>query len=757
MTLEGWVRPSALGTAWRNVLFKEQPGDMVYSLYANENTTHPVSQVYMGGAEQNAIGSSSLPLNTWSFLASTYDGATLRLYLNGSQVGSIAVSGSIPVSNGVLHIGGDSVWGEWFAGLIDNIRIYNRALSVSEIQTDMSTPVGGTTSPAPAPSGAVRVNTGGPAYTATDGRSFLADQFYSGGLTYSSTHAISGTSDPALYQNERWGQFGYSIPVANGTYDVTFHFVELYYASPCAGKRVFSMDILDTPASPDIANLDICAQVGPNAALVRTVKNVAVADGALDVKSVYGSADDPEVAAIEVTPSTAASGDSQPPTTPAGFVQTGAGASSVSVAWSASTDNVGVTGYDLYRNGAVVATTAGTSYSFSGLACGTSYAFAVDAYDAAGNRSGQASVGAATSACSGSGASVYLSASGSDANPCTQAAPCRSFDRGYHAAAPGQTVELAAGSYGDQTVTADATKTSAADVLVRPAAGAAVSAGTVTIAGAAHLELRDFGLAEWHVEQGSDDVTLRNLTAGDFFLDSASNVNVIGGSYGPATDLDDAQIRPSCAGCTPPSNVLVDGVSFHDATLSPGSTAHVECLQVAEVIGLTIRNSRFVNCEQHNVFISPWWGGPLKNVLLENNFGGRVRTGYYGFRVANGDPGEVCDNVVMRYNSATTAFLMQCASAINGTAFIANVGPYSQWTCDTSIVYGHNVWDGAACSSSDVNAPSGFVDPANSNLHLQPGAAAVDHGDPHIDPPTDIDGQARPMGNAPDAGADEEG
>jgi Concanavalin A-like lectin/glucanases superfamily len=39
-------------------------------------------------------------------------------------------------------MGGNSVWGEWFGGLIDDVRIYNRALSAGEIATDMTTPVG---------------------------------------------------------------------------------------------------------------------------------------------------------------------------------------------------------------------------------------------------------------------------------------------------------------------------------------------------------------------------------------------------------------------------------------------------------------------------------------------------------------------------------------------------------------------------------------------------------------------------------------
>jgi Concanavalin A-like lectin/glucanases superfamily/Malectin domain/Domain of unknown function (DUF1929)/Bacterial Ig domain/Bacterial Ig-like domain len=168
----------------------------------------------------------------------------------------------------------------------------------------------------PAVPGAVRVNTGGPAYTASGGSTFLADQFFSGGSTFSTNHAITGTTDQSLYQNERWGNFSYAIPVNNGTYDVKLHFVELYYGTSVpggAGKRIFSMDILDTPMSPDLKNIDIYADVGANAADVKTISGVTVTDGVLNIQSAYGAADDPEIAAIEVIPS---SGPPPPPPPP---------------------------------------------------------------------------------------------------------------------------------------------------------------------------------------------------------------------------------------------------------------------------------------------------------------------------------------------------------------------------------------------------------------------------------------------------------
>jgi hypothetical protein len=137
MTLEAWVKPTAGGSPWRTVVFKEQAGGMVYSLYGNQGTGVALAQVNVGG-ERNAAGTSVLPLNVWTHLASTYDGSTLRLYVNGTLVTSTAVGGAIPASTGVLRIGGNSVWPEWFAGLIDDVRVYRVALTATQLADDMS-------------------------------------------------------------------------------------------------------------------------------------------------------------------------------------------------------------------------------------------------------------------------------------------------------------------------------------------------------------------------------------------------------------------------------------------------------------------------------------------------------------------------------------------------------------------------------------------------------------------------------------------
>src|SRR6266550_3488691 len=141
MTLEAWLYPTTL-SGWRTAILKRTTSGLAYSLYAHNNDPQPATTINVGGSDVSAAGPSALPLNSWSHLAATYDGTTMRLYVNGVQVGTHAVSGSITTSNGQLSIGGNNVWGEYFAGLIDEVRVYNRALSAGEIQTDMTTALG---------------------------------------------------------------------------------------------------------------------------------------------------------------------------------------------------------------------------------------------------------------------------------------------------------------------------------------------------------------------------------------------------------------------------------------------------------------------------------------------------------------------------------------------------------------------------------------------------------------------------------------
>ncbi|HEV2210257.1 MAG TPA: hypothetical protein VG167_15880, partial [Verrucomicrobiae bacterium] len=88
--------------------------------------------------------------------------------------------------------------------------------------------------------------------------------------------------------------------------------------------------------------------------------------------------------------------DTTPPSVPIGFFATPVSSSQINLAWMASTDNVGVVGYLIYRGGTLIATTASTNYSDTNLTASTNYSYAVSAYDAAGNTSAQSTSANAT-------------------------------------------------------------------------------------------------------------------------------------------------------------------------------------------------------------------------------------------------------------------------------------------------------------------------------------------------------------------------
>ena len=98
----------------------------------------------------------------------------------------------------------------------------------------------------------------------------------------------------------------------------------------------------------------------------------------------------------------AAAGDTTPPSTPTNLSATAQSSAVINLTWTASTDNIGVTGYKIYRGGTQIATSATNSYSNTGLTASTQYSYTVSAYDAAGNNSAQSSSASATTPAVGS-------------------------------------------------------------------------------------------------------------------------------------------------------------------------------------------------------------------------------------------------------------------------------------------------------------------------------------------------------------------
>ena len=246
----------------------------------------------------------------------------------------------------------------------------------------------------------VRVNSGGPSYIDSLGNTWSADFGYNTGKVSTSSATITGTADPTLYRTERWdepsgNELLYSFAAPNGTYQVRLHFAETYSGGKGVGLRVFDIDLQAVRTFEDV---DIFSLAGGADKATTLQAPVTVTDGIIRIRFLH-QLQNPKINAIEILSSTAPT-DTQPPTTPTNLAANLLTSTSLTLNWSASSDNVGVTGYALTRDGAPLTTVTATSFADSNLTPATSYTYTVVARDGAGNTSSPASLSVSTSAAS---------------------------------------------------------------------------------------------------------------------------------------------------------------------------------------------------------------------------------------------------------------------------------------------------------------------------------------------------------------------
>ena len=244
----------------------------------------------------------------------------------------------------------------------------------------------------------LRVNVGSASsFVDTEGNTWAADFGYNTGYSEATTNAISGTTYAAIYQTRRidrstGAELKYQFTVPNGNYEVRLHFAEVWSGAYATGIRVFDVS-LESLLSLD--NLDIFSEVGANAALVKSIP-VSVTDGQLNI-DFQRVAQNPNLSGIEVFPVLGGGAlETVPPSAPSSLAVSGLTLNSVSLGWSAATDNVGVMGYRIYRDATLIDTVTGLSFTDTGLASGVEYDYEVVAFDAAGNVSTPATVSATT-------------------------------------------------------------------------------------------------------------------------------------------------------------------------------------------------------------------------------------------------------------------------------------------------------------------------------------------------------------------------
>jgi len=363
---------------------------------------------------------------------------------------------------------------------------------------------------------------------------------------------------------------------------------------------------------------------------------------------------------------------------------------------------------------------------------------------------------------------------GSDSNACTQAQPCRSFDRAYRVAQPGQTVEVAGGTYADQSLGADASKNAGGSrVNFQPASGATVIVGSkplstktrttagLDVGGTTAVTFTGFTVrGDVVAESGANGVTFQNLVTdnGALGVYHASNITFLGGSYG-GTNRYKSEVYPD-GSWQHNSNITVQGVTIHDVRTDDLVNYHVEGMLVSDGSGVTISGNTFYNNDVFDLSVGVFGSATLSNVTIENNFFASSGSNFDSSLGINTNTTS-WNGLTVRYNSALVYMRHPiCSGGCTNVTYTGNLSPLvNSGQCVSAVTYRNNVWtngSGAKCGTSDRSvASAGYVNAGAHDLHLTAGSAAVDAGSTTVFPGSDIDGQGRPMGAAPDAGADE--
>jgi|GEM_PF-1015829 len=330
-TLAAWVKPTSFAD-WNTILAKRDsfaPTDMRFG-WLIWNTTGVVVLQSSGG--NSAIFAYVPPLNAWTHLVTVARSGGTDLYVNG-VLNETTNQFSLDSDAAALVRIGSADAQDFFAGTIDDVRVYNRALSTQEVldvyndlggppdttppSVSISSPISGSTV-----SGTITVSANASDNVGVTGVQFLLDGANLGAEDTTSPYSIS------------WN----TVTATNGSHTLSAR------ARDTAGNQITS------------------------AAVTVTVSNLA---------------------------------DTTPPSISTGLTATAISSSQINLSWIASTDNVGVAGYRVYRGGVEIASvTSGTSYQNTGLAPSTTYSYTVAAYDAAGNVSAQSIAASATTLAS---------------------------------------------------------------------------------------------------------------------------------------------------------------------------------------------------------------------------------------------------------------------------------------------------------------------------------------------------------------------
>jgi hypothetical protein len=337
---------------------------------------------------------------------------------------------------------------------------------------------------------------------------------------------------------------------------------------------------------------------------------------------------------------------------------------------------------------------------------------------------------------------LTISPTGKDSSPCTEAAPCLTMAHAYEKASPGELVQMLAGSYPSQTLQGSG-KAGSAHVIFAPAPGASVRlTGTIYVF-ASHVTIE--GITVQDVVTGNydqtpgranpTDVSLLDLTGRNFEIDSATDVTVEGGSWGPASACGgpygggNNSIRQTIPAVTP-ENITINNTIIHDVQSYDLIECHIEGLAIFAGNHVSVSNSKFYGNSIYDVFMQANSGGKPNNVTISGNWmanavdnsGANGHAAGYANGIALGS--EISSNLTLRANHFNGVVNINDDGSITNytkTSVLDNFGAmaYSGYPCASElkgVVWSKNVWQNDKCGSSDVNlsgAPLPYRNPSN--------------------------------------------
>jgi fibronectin type 3 domain-containing protein len=451
-TLEAWVKPT--NYSQYRVIFSKRNSYSASGMRVDVGLHTSTGRVYVETYSSYALFAYAPPVNSWTHLAVVADSTGTRLYVNAvlqQTLGTVTLGTN---AGAQVNIGRTGDNDDPFGGSIDDLRLYRRVLSQTEIQSDMNTAVSSAapdTDAPTAPSGMTATtvstsqinlswsastdNVGVTGYRlercegadctnfaqiATPAATTYSDTGLSPDTSYSyRVRATDGAGNLSGYSNTATAATGAQPPTTPSNLTAT-----------ASGGNQINLTWTASTSSVGILNYEVerCQGAGcSNYVQIATPTATNHADSGLPSAATYSY----RVRARDTnnTPSgysgtaSATTADTVAPSSPSNLTVAAAGSTQINLTWTASTDNVSVTGYELERcqgvdctNFAPISAPASTAYSDTGLSPDTSYSYRVRATDGAANLSGYSNTASTTTAPLPPTAPSNLTASASGGN-----------------------------------------------------------------------------------------------------------------------------------------------------------------------------------------------------------------------------------------------------------------------------------------------------------------------------------------------------